>query len=139
MGAEPLRVSATVSAVGRLDCAPVSGCPRCARGEGCGQAAWFRRRAPHRLHLPTGSAQPGDRVMLELPARRLLQATLLVYAPPLAGLLGGAVLGQPAGEAWAATGGLAGLVGGTALARWLALRFAPRLAPVVVTDREGGS
>ncbi|MCC5863034.1 MAG: SoxR reducing system RseC family protein [Gammaproteobacteria bacterium] len=137
MGTEPLRVTATVRAAGELDCAPASGCPRCARGEGCGQAAWFSGRGPRRLHLATGAAQPGEQVTLELPAPRLLQATALVYGPPLAGLLGGALLGQPAGEAWAALGGMAGLVAGAALARWLAWRLAPRLAPVVVVGAVG--
>ncbi len=132
MSAEPLRVRATVGAPGEVLCAPGATCPRCARGEGCGQAAWFSRRQPCRLTVLTGAAQPGQEVMLELPARRLLQAAALVYGLPLAGLLGGAVAGQGAGEAGAALAGVVGLLAGVIAARRLARRFARRLSPTVI-------
>lgn len=132
MSAEPLRVRATVGAPGEVLCAPGVTCPRCARGEGCGQAAWFSRRQPCRLSVLTGAAQPGQEVMLELPSRRLLQAAALVYGLPLAGLLGGAVVGQGAGEAGAVLGGVVGLLAGVIAARRLAGHFARQFSPTVI-------
>jgi sigma-E factor negative regulatory protein RseC len=62
-------------------------------------------------------AQPGQRVEFELPGHRELHLALLVWAVPLVGMLGGAIVGQaiaPAGhqEVVAVIGAVAGFVVG---------------------------
>jgi len=104
-----------------------SACGRCAARSGCGHGlldSYFQGPSVH-LHLaadraPSGLAA-GDLVRVGIDERALLQASLRVYALPLAGFLAGAVLGARFGggdvaAAIAAFGGLAlGLLGANRL------------------------
>jgi len=126
-----LHIEARVSAAGEVSCTAVSGCARCARGEGCGQAAWFAPRLQCiRLALPTGSAALHTPVTLVLPASRLLRAAWLAYGLPLIGLTGGAILGHLlGGEPVAVGGSLVGLAAAVLLGRALAARAGAGLLP----------
>lgn len=104
-----------------------SACGRCAVRSGCGHGlldSYFRGPSVH-LHLapdraPAGLAA-GDIVRVGIDERALLQASLRVYALPLAGFISGAVFGAylgggDAGAALAAFVGLAlGLFGARSL------------------------
>jgi sigma-E factor negative regulatory protein RseC len=126
-----LSIEAYVSAAGEVSCTAVSGCPRCACGEGCGQAAWSAPRLQSiRLALPTGSTALHTPVTLVLPASRLLRAAWLAYGLPLIGLTGGAVLGHfLGGDPFAVGGSLVGLVTAWLLGRALAARAGAGLLP----------
>lgn len=131
MSGTELRVAGTVTAPGEVRCEGAAGCPRCARGEGCGQAAWFsRRQAAISLSLPTGSLAVAAPVVLRLPASRLLWAAWLAYGLPLAGLLLGALAGHLlAGDRGAVPAAAAGLLASVALARVLARNTSSTLLP----------
>ncbi|MCC5866952.1 MAG: SoxR reducing system RseC family protein [Gammaproteobacteria bacterium] len=131
-----LEVVGTVTAADEVSLGVSSGCPRCDRGEGCGQGAWFAARSrTWRLSVPTGAAQVASTVRLTLPATRLLHAAALAYGLPLLGLVTGAVLGQLlGGEFPAVSGSIIGLLAGFALARRLAVRAAARLQPTLCPD-----
>lgn len=74
-----------------------SACGQCATGSGCGASllnAWLGRR-PVTFSLPNEArARKGDWVVLGLEEREVQRGALLLYATPLAGLLGGAVAGH---------------------------------------------
>lgn len=74
-----------------------SACGRCASGSGCGTSlltAWFGRR-PVTVSLPTTArVRKGDNIVLGLEERAVQRGALLLYATPLAGLLGGAIAGH---------------------------------------------
>jgi sigma-E factor negative regulatory protein RseC len=98
-----------------------SACGSCAARNGCGTsliAAWFpQRELRFRLRNDIG-ADSGDRVVLGLDEANLQRGSLLLYAVPLAGLLGGAIAGDQllpllglSAELGAVGGGLLGLIG----------------------------
>lgn len=72
-------------------------CGSCSAKAGCGTsliATWFGRRQP-RLQLDNViDAKPGDTVVLGMDESSLQRSSLLLYAVPLAGLLGGAIGGE---------------------------------------------
>lgn len=131
-----LEVVATVSAADEVSLGVSSGCPRCDRGEGCGQGAWFAARArTWRLSVPTGAAPISTPVRLTLPATRLLHAATLAYGVPLLGLTAGAVAGQLlGGELLAVSGSIIGVLAASLLGRHLAARAAARLQPMVCAE-----
>jgi sigma-E factor negative regulatory protein RseC len=105
--------------VGTVTCVRAEGievelaAPRC---EGCsGLCAW---RMPRAQHMTFATRQPlavGDSVVVAVPDRYLLLASMLVYGLPLAGLLGGALaglaaLGSDLGAAVGAAVGIASAV-----------------------------
>jgi sigma-E factor negative regulatory protein RseC len=102
-----------------------SGCHGCNLSAACGTAALGRLigfrgpevRLDNSLHLVAG-----DRVVLTIPDRALLFASLLIYLLPLIGLLGSALIAQliGLGDGTVALSGVAGL--GVAL--WVSSRVA---------------
>jgi sigma-E factor negative regulatory protein RseC len=111
--------------VGTVTCSGAEGVeielatPRC---EGCaGLCAWRMPRA-QRLTIATQRALTvGDRIVVAVPDRYLLLASLLVYGLPLTGLLGGALAGL------AALGSDLGAAIGAALGAMSAVLAAPAL------------
>lgn len=82
--------------------------PRC---EGCaGLCAWRMPRAQRMTFATERLLAVGDRVVVAVPDRYLLLASLLVYGLPLTGLLGGALAGLAAlgSDLGAAAGACAG-------------------------------
>ncbi len=103
------------------------GCNACQVQGGCATASlarFFQRRSRVTWARNPLAAQPGDRVVVGLDERALLRAAWVAYALPLAGLLGGAVLGEQLGgaglkELAAAVAGLIGFIVGLAWSRQL--------------------
>jgi sigma-E factor negative regulatory protein RseC len=104
-----------------------SACGSCAASKGCGTsliAAWFpQRELRFRLRNDIG-VNSGDRVVLGLDEADLQRGSLLLYAVPLAGLLGGAIAGDQllpvlglSAELGAVGGGLLGLIGALRIVR----------------------
>ncbi len=74
-----------------------SGCQSCSSQGNCGVSvlSGVLNRRHHRVWAATDvPLSVGDQVQLVLPARALVQASLLMYLLPLLGLMLGAVLGQ---------------------------------------------
>jgi sigma-E factor negative regulatory protein RseC len=106
-------------------------CGACGAHGGCGTSAlaqFFQHRSRALWAIDELGVHVGDRVVIGLDEQALQRASVVVYAWPLLGLLGGAV----AGDLWAAPGGaelgavvtgLTGLLAGVLLAR----RYARRL------------
>jgi len=120
----------------RLDQA--ASCAACATQGGCGIGPLLAalRTGPEIYAIPVAANSvfmPGERVSLRLAAPRILGAACLAYAPALAGLLGGALLGAAAWPAkpdlGAALGMGAGIFAGLLGARRLgrAYRHGPQL------------
>lgn len=109
--------AAWVESASRQDCA------RCAEGRGCGGGLlgrWLGQRL-HRVQAsnPSGFAE-GSWVEMEMPESRLLLAALLVYLPPLFGMLVGsaiAAIGFAAAEGIVVLAALLGLAGGMLVTR----------------------
>lgn len=107
-------------------------CGSCSASSGCGTsliAAWLPQRELRFRLRNDVAARPGDTVVLGLEESMLQRGALLLYAVPLAGLLGGAVIGELASasvglaaELGAVATGLLGLT--TAL--WLVRRYSTR-------------
>lgn len=92
--------------------APAS-CGACG-GRGCGSSLYARLLHPREPEYPVDNpiaARPGEAVVVGIREGALLRAACSAYLLPLALLLAGALLGVPYGDAAAATGGLAGLLG----------------------------
>jgi sigma-E factor negative regulatory protein RseC len=136
------RVVAVSDGRARLACEDEAACGACGSGRGCA-IRWFAgsRRT---LEVPdlTDDHQPlrpGQRVTIEAGEGEVLRAAAVVYLPPLAGLLVGAVLGRwiTAGDergamALAALGGVAGW--------WIARRLSRRSPPRMrVRQATGGA
>jgi sigma-E factor negative regulatory protein RseC len=84
--------------------------PRC---EGCsGLCAWRMPRAERMTFATRDPLAVGDSVVVAVPDRYLLLASMLVYGLPLVGLLGGALVGLAAlaSDLGAAVGAAAGIV-----------------------------
>ena len=72
-------------------------CGTCSVRRGCGTsllAHWFPRRRQGLRLKNTVRARPGDTVLLGLDGAVLQRSSLLLYAVPLAGLLGGSIAGE---------------------------------------------
>lgn len=117
-----------------------SACGSCTASKGCGTsliAAWFpQRELRFRVRNDIG-ADTGDRVVLGLDEGDLQRGSLLLYAVPLGGLLGGAVAGDQllpsiglSAELGAVAGGLLGLIG--------ALRFVRSKSVSALAEGDGG-
>lgn len=105
-----------------------SACGRCSAQGGCGTSLLdrvFGRKAVLMVARNPLRVQPGERVILGIEEKGLVQASLTLYALPLLGLILFAVLGQFAADRWLPTAGelpsiltgLFGLMAGLALAR----------------------
>ncbi len=82
------------------------------RPEDCGHChACEGGQKPTVLHLSSQghSCSVGDFAEVELPTGTVVKASLLAYALPVAGLMGGMALGSLSGNAMAAIGGAIGL------------------------------
>lgn len=113
----------------------VSACGGCAANTGCGTAVLGKvlgtRRIPLKTRKLSGIAV-GDSVVIGVRERALVRASLVVYAVPLVGLLGGAAVGQDlAGRLLVSNVELfsmgAGLLGLVAALTWV-WRFTRRIA-----------
>jgi sigma-E factor negative regulatory protein RseC len=107
------------------------GCGQCDSEKGCGSGKLTQLfgTQPRRFRVRNEAhAQPGAEVQISVAEGVLLRSALLMYVLPLLLLLiGGAIGGQFAqgeagADAYAALGGVLGLVMGFLLARWLAAR-----------------
>lgn len=97
---------------------PQTGCHSCEAKAGCGSgliSQFFPARTNQKLRLPQSGSPinplPGDRVILGIEESYLQKTSLLLYAFPLLGLLGGAIAGQVlmGTELSSILGGLSGL------------------------------
>ena len=104
------------------------GCGNCDSENGCGSGKLSQLfcSEPRRFRVRNdGNAQVGALVQVTLPEGMLLRSALLMYMLPLAFLLGGAIVGarwDAGGDAYAAVGGLMGLIAGFVLVKGLSLR-----------------
>lgn len=119
-----------------------STCGSCSAAGGCGTSLLDRflgRRPSHLVVVNTLGVEAGDAVVVGVQEDALLRAAAAAYLGPLAGLIGGAIVGQQwagvgAGELPSIIGGLLGLI--VAL-RWVAaysrrLVADPRFRPVLL-------
>ncbi len=89
-------------------------------------------------------ASVGDRVTVELSARRVVQASLLAYLVPLIALLAGVWAGSQFSDLWAMIAGAAACGASFLLLRLLEKKrrlreaFAPRMTSLTIADTEGG-
>jgi len=74
-----------------------SACNHCELNSGCGTGA-IGRLLGHRSKPLTirnkSNLRPGDRILLGMPDRAFLKASLLIYGLPLVGLIGGGLVAQ---------------------------------------------
>lgn len=106
-----------------------SACGQCASGSGCGSSllsAWLNRRQVV-ISLPNDAdARPGDMVVLGMDESTIQRGALVLYATPLVGLLGGAVIGQQYGPSLGVSAELGsivlGLLGAMAALLWIRQR-----------------
>ena len=119
---------------------PAALCARCAAGRGCGAGLLANTRAARRLEVsvaPGLALQQGERVYLTLEPANLLQAALLAYATPLAGmaltLVTASVLLGPVGDVAGIVAAIVGLAGGWFIGRSILRRHTclRRLVPAV--------
>lgn len=115
-----------------------SGCGGCAQRKGCGQGLWAqllgsgaRRELRARWdRTQVGAVAVGDTVEVVLGDSALLQAALVAYGLPMAGLMLGLGIGDASG--FAAVGAVAGLVLGGALGRyWVGGQASERYEPEI--------
>ena len=104
------------------------GCGHCDSENGCGSGKMSKLfcSEPRRFRVRNdGNAQVGTLVQVTLPEGVLLRSALLMYMLPLALLLCGAIFGarwDEGGDAYAAAGGVMGLIAGFAVVKSLSLR-----------------
>ena len=116
-------------------------CPRCAAGKGCGAGLLSGSKRPAMLEVslsPHLNLHEGDEVRLMLEPSHLLQATVLVYGLPLAGivlmLVAGWLLSRPLSDPEAIAYAISGLAAGLICGRWQLNRrnclkqFVPKIA-----------
>ncbi|MFP4272386.1 MAG: SoxR reducing system RseC family protein [Halothiobacillaceae bacterium] len=135
---EPARVIEAGDGFAWVETQRKQACGGCQARSGCGvgllhEALGIKAR-PVRVIDPLG-VKPGDEVVIALRDTALVSGAARVYLLPLAGMLGGAVLGHVLqGEAGAILLGIAGLMGGFALVARLGRRIAddPGYQPVII-------
>jgi sigma-E factor negative regulatory protein RseC len=126
-----------------------SSCNACSARSGCGVSLLDRvlGRRPQRLVAPNKlGVGPGDEVVIGMPEGALLKAAVAAYMIPLAGLLGGAIIGdlmlgaEAASETLPLLTGLAGLVLGFLVTRLCSRRLAtdPRWRAVLLRRASQG-
>jgi sigma-E factor negative regulatory protein RseC len=107
------------------------GCGQCSSENGCSSSKLTQLfcTKPRQFKVYNeANAAIGDEVQITLPSGVLLRSSILIYAVPLTLLLGGGMLGAyfshdaASRDGYAALGSLLGLVGGFALAKWIAKR-----------------
>ncbi|MCL2022212.1 MAG: SoxR reducing system RseC family protein [Betaproteobacteria bacterium] len=133
---------------GRAWVEPVGGgCGRCHETEGCKKAHLTRMFASPRRFLVKNPAlaQPGNEVIIILPADSLLTQSILVYLWPLAALLLGALAGKfLADEGGALAGGMLAFGATFWLTPKIWVRYLanpavePKIGKVVVNSSPGG-
>ena len=122
-----------------------SSCGSCAAAGGCGTSLLdrFLGRRPLRLQVENSlGVAAGEAVVVGVPESALLRAAAAAYLGPLAGLIGGAILGQHwplpstagATELTSIVGGVLGLVVALRLVAGYSARLAvdPRFRPVLL-------
>lgn len=110
-----------------------SACNSCNARSGCGQHSLSKLGRPMRLWVEGGEhLQPGQEVVLSIPAGGLAMSALLLYGTPLVGLIAGMAIGQTQGDALAGALGVTGLVAGFILARRISDRVKHRWEPRIV-------
>lgn len=116
-------VRAVHEGVAEVDVERASSCGSCHANQACGTATiarFFPDRSNRIQAINTAQARVGDTVIIGLDDSALRNASFVVYLWPLAGLIGGAILGEwgarwdglPGGELAAIMGGLLGIAGG---------------------------
>lgn len=107
------------------------GCGSCSAANGCGSSKLSQMFCSGTRHFRVRNevnARVGTFVQIAMPEGELLHGALLAYAMPLGLLLAGAITAsafaplRESADAYAAVGGLAGLVAGFALIKILSLR-----------------
>ena len=117
------RVISVFGGMARVSVASPVACARCEAGRGCGGGLLGTGKAERQIdiRIPAGmSLKAGDQIRLVISSRQLLNAAVLAYGVPLAGLL------MAAGVGWLVTGddrlsalaGAAGLIAGVWMSRW---------------------
>jgi len=116
-----------------------SACGSCSARAGCGQHSLSKLGRPVRLWVEsTRALQIGEHVTLELPQGSLAVSALSLYGLPLAGLIGGALLGYQGGsDLVSMLSGMLGLISGMLSARWLASRNRERWQPRILEGCRG--
>lgn len=92
--------------------------------EGCGACIYVGDTDAQVTLANTLGAEVGDRVRVELHAKKFLQANFLAYGFPLVLLVAGAAAGSIRSDTWGAVLGLAGALLGFLALRLLEPRFA---------------
>jgi len=137
----PIGVSSSGEVRVRVD--RTSACESCHLKSGCGQSAMTKLSSNQCIELDVLSVhdvRPGDRVMIAIPEKGLLTASLIVYFVPLIFMLFSAVLSKiffDATDSLAVLFGAFGLVSGFFVARAYGLRhqdderFSPEIIKII--------
>ena len=143
-----MQATARVVAVGagraRLACDDRGSCGACGAGPGC-SLRWLAKSGAPTLEVPdlTDDLQPlqaGEAVTVGVGDGEVLRAAAIVYLPPLAGLLAGALLGQSlvaAGEGGTMATAVLGAAAGWWRARAWSRRNPPRVSVRKAPERAG--
>lgn len=125
---ETARVIACDGELAQVQAERRSACSGCSARNGCGTSVLDRLLGRKEVVMVARNplhAQPGERVVVGVREKGLVQASLMLYALPLLGLILFAILGQLAADRLLLTAGelpsilaaLLGLIGGLAFAR----------------------
>ncbi len=116
-----------------------STCSHCELSSGCGTGAIGRLLGHHSKPLSirnNHNLKPGDRILLGIPDRAFLTASLLIYGLPLGGLIGTGLLADWAFDksevlvfGFAVAGFIAGLIISDIIASY---RFSQQFNPVIL-------
>lgn len=101
------------------------GCGRCQQPGGCGRPVL--PKATTTWVKNDNDYQVGDEVLLHVATPALEKAAWVAYGVPLVGLIVGAGVGVPLGDAASVATALVGLWGGLAWVRWRTHKLAPHL------------
>lgn len=134
---ERAHVVAIEGDVALVEASAAGGCSACAAHSGCAasKVGKLLRQGPRQWRVRNDlGLRAGDSVILSLPEEVLLAAALGAYAPPLLGLLAGALFAAAwtTGDAWQLAGCVSGFVCGAAAARWFGRGQAARYAPQIL-------
>jgi sigma-E factor negative regulatory protein RseC len=116
----------------RLACQDRATCSSCGSGRGCA-LRWLSRSGSPTLEVPDRTddqqpLRPGQAVTIEAGEGEVLRAAVVVYVPPLAGLLAGALLGRGLGVSGEGAT-LATAVLGSAVGWWVTRSWSRRNPP----------